>query len=153
MKRISFLLSMATAMSLSVFVNPAPGNSQALEPLPATPKNCIYFREVTSGQIQVRKRSQRGNENTDFAVPTGVRFTYYIAQLVPENNATYDAELFFKYNDGSNSRVFNKSIAGRRFVRQSATFRSPSMRQPFQINFRISTARNNAYQISLLGCK
>jgi hypothetical protein len=53
-------------------------------------------------KTQIRKVAQANNENTDFAVPTGVRFASYTAQFLPENNANYQGDLYFKYNDGSN---------------------------------------------------
>ncbi|MBE9226066.1 hypothetical protein IQ264_11585 [Phormidium sp. LEGE 05292] len=122
-------------------------------PLPPLQKSCVFLKEVTTGQPQVRKVVRVGNENTDFAVPTGVRFKSYVAMLLPENTANYDARLFFKYNDGSSAEVFRKTIAAQRFQRYSGNFRSPSGRQPFQINFNVSSARNNAYHVAVMACQ
>ena len=127
--------------------------AQAPPPLPPLGKNCVFLKEVTSGQAQVRKIATKGNQNTDFAVPTGVRFTSYVAQLLPENDASYGIEMYFKYNDGSSAKVYNKTISAQRFNRITGSFRSPTARQPYQINFSVSTSPNNAYQVAVMACK
>lgn len=156
MKKIHFLLCGIVATGASAALLTAVSHAQTPQtapPLPALQKNCVFLKEVSTGQIQIRKVVRVGNENTDFAVPTGIRFRSYIAQFLPENNASYQANLFFKYNDGTNSRVFSKTIAGKRFQREVGAFRSPTARQPFQINFNVSSNRNNAYQVAVMACR
>jgi hypothetical protein len=121
--------------------------------LPPAPKGCVYLKEISTGNTEIRKQVRLGDENTDFAVPTGTKFSSYMPQLLGENNAKYGIKLYFKYNDGSNAKVFDKSFPLQRFERVSAKFTSPSGKQPYQVNFRVSSARNNAYRISILGCQ
>lgn len=156
MKKTHFLVCGIIATGASAALLTAVSHAQtpqAPPPLPALQKNCVFLKEVSTGQIEIRKVVRVGNENTDFAVPTGVRFKSYVAQFLPENNANYQANLFFKYNDGSNARVFSKTIAGKRFQREVGAFRSPTGRQPFQINFNVSSNRNNAYQVAVMACR
>ncbi len=121
--------------------------------LPPAPKGCVYLKEVSTGQTEIRKQVKFGDENTDFAVPTGTKFTYYIPQLLAENNAKYGVKLYFKYNDGSNAKVYDKTLSLKRFERVSDQFNSPTEKQPYQVNFNVGSARNNVYQISVLGCQ
>jgi hypothetical protein len=121
---------------------------------PIAPKGCIYLREITTGRPFIRKviASNNSNANTDFAVPTGTRFTTYVGRLIPENNAKYTAEANLKYNDNSTSQVVNRTIQARRFYRYDQPFRTPTERQPFQINARVTGDRNTAYQVAVLAC-
>ena len=121
--------------------------------LPPAPKGCVYLKEVSTGQTEIRKQVKFGDENTDFAVPTGTKFTYYIPQLLGENNAKYGVKLYFKYNDGSNAKVYDKTLSLKRFERVSDKFNSPTEKQPYQINFNVGSDRNNVYRISVLGCQ
>ncbi|BAU65309.1 hypothetical protein STA3757_26910 [Stanieria sp. NIES-3757] len=121
--------------------------------LPSAPDNCVYLKEISTGEIEIRKQVKFGNQNTDFAVPAGKNFTYYIPQLLGENNAKYDVKVYFKYSDGSDASVFEKAFPLKRFERVSDQFESPSERQPYQINFNVNSARNNAYRVSVLGCQ
>jgi hypothetical protein len=129
-----------------------PNQAQAF---PAAPKNCIYLKEVSTGRPTVRKVIARGNtnSNTDFAVPTGTQFSSYIGKLIPENNDTYTAEANLKYNDGSTSQAVKRTIQARRLFLYQVPFRTPTGRQPFQINARVTGNANTAYQVAVLACK
>ena len=97
--------------------------------------------------------SRNSNANTDFAVPTGVRFSSYIAQMTPENNSRYQADVYLKYNDGTSSQAVSRPVEARRFYLYNQPFRTPTGRQPFQINTRIKGSRNTAYRVSVLACQ
>ncbi len=121
---------------------------------PPPPKSCVYLREITTGRPAIRKviASNNSNANTDFAVPTGTRFVTYVGKLIPENNARYQAEVNLKYNDNSTSQVVNRKLEARRFYLYNQPFRTPTARQPFQINARVTGDRNTAYQVAILAC-
>ncbi len=121
---------------------------------PIAPKGCVYLKEITTNRPFIRKviASNNSNANTDFAVPTGVRWATYVGRLIPENNATYTAEANLKYNDNSTAQAVNRTIQARRFYRYDQPFRTPTDRQPFQINARITGDRNTAYQVAVLAC-
>lgn len=122
---------------------------------PKAPPRCVYLREITTGRTSIRKTiaTNNSNANTDFAVPTGTQFTNYIGKLIPENNANYEAEVNLKYNDNSASQVVKRSIQARRFYLYQQPFRTPTNRQPFQVNTRITGTRNTAYQVAVLACQ
>ncbi|UBF30016.1 hypothetical protein K9N68_38095 (plasmid) [Kovacikia minuta CCNUW1] len=123
--------------------------------LPAAPQNCVYLREISTGKRLIRKvvATNNSNANTDFAVPTGTRFTSYIGKLIPENNARYTAEAYLKYNDASSSKAVSRTIQARRFYLYQQPFRTPTAKQPFQINARVTGVRNTAYQVLVLACR
>ncbi|MGQ9872141.1 hypothetical protein [Leptodesmis sp.] len=57
-----------------------------------------------------------------------------------------------RYNDNSTSQVVRRTIQARRFYRYDQPFRTPTDRQPFQINARVTGDRNTAYQVAVLAC-
>lgn len=128
--------------------------TQAQE-LPAAPANCSYLKEVTTGRPIIRKivATNNSNANTDFAVPTGTSFSSYVGRLIPENNSRFIAEAHLKYNDGSSSTAVSRTIDARRFYLYNQPFRTPTNRQPFQINARVTGNRNTAYQVAVLACQ
>jgi len=130
---------------------PQPAHAQ----FPKAQQGCVYLREITTGRTSIRKTiaTNNSNANTDFAVPTGTRFTSYIGKLIPENNDTYQAEVYLKYNDNSSSQVVNRTIQAKRFFLYQQPFRTPTDRQPFQVNTRITGNRNTAYQVAVLACR
>ena len=147
-----FLGSVGVAIALSATTLAAdPASAQ----FPSAPNNCVYLREITTRQTTIRKviASNNSNANTDFAVPTGVRFTSYIGRFIPENNAGFTAEVNLKYNDGTSSTVISRSVNARRFYRYDQPFRTPTDIQPFQINVRITGQRNTAYRVAVLACQ
>lgn len=148
------LIAVATGLSLATVAVTLYQPTQA-QTFPPAPKKCIYLREITTKQAVVRKviATNNSNANTDFAVPTGIQFTSYIGKLIPENNARYQADVNLKYNDGSSSTVVSRTIQARRFYLYNQPFRTPTGRQPFQINTRVTGDRNNAYQVALLACE
>lgn len=121
---------------------------------PNAPKGCVYLREITTGRPAIRKVIARNNSNanTDFAVPTGTRFVSYVGKLIPENNDRYQAEVNLKYNDNSTAQVVNRTIQARRFYLYQQPFRTPTDRQPFQINARVTGNNNTVYQVAILAC-
>ncbi|HIK17956.1 MAG TPA: hypothetical protein IGS53_22075 [Leptolyngbyaceae cyanobacterium M33_DOE_097] len=151
--KLFHITTLGFLMSLPVFLLEHDVQAETMLPLPPAPKGCVYLKEVSTGETQIRKLAELGNENTDFAVPTSFRFSSYTAQFVPENDANYVGELYFKYNDGSNAKVYGKNYSATRFKRVSGTFRPPTVKQPYQVNFRVDTARNNTYQIAVLACQ
>ena len=125
------------------------------QPAQARTRSCTYFREVSTHQRLIRKviTLNNTNANTDFAVPTGTHFNSYIAQAIPENNSHYGIEVNLKYNDGSSAKAVSRSIEAKRFYHYDQSFRTPTNRQPYQINTRITGDRNTAYQVSVFGCQ
>ncbi|MER3435521.1 MAG: hypothetical protein C4288_19500 [Leptolyngbya sp. ERB_1_1] len=144
------LLAIATGLSMTTAVLvQQPTQAQG------TTRRCIALREITTKQRAIRKviALNNSNANTDFAVPTGRQFSSFVAQVIPENNSRYEIEVNLKYNDGSSSRAVSRTIDARRFYRYDQPFRTPTARQPFQINTRITGNRNTAYQVSVFACQ
>ncbi len=153
MKTIYFMLCGCVLAGTPLALLTNISQAQTPPPLPPLQKNCVFLKEVTTGNVEIRKIATKGNQNTDFAVPTGVRFTSYVAQLLPENNADYGIDMYFKYNDGSNAKVYSKTTTAQRYKRLAGPFRSPTAKQPYQINFSVATPVNNAYRVAVMACK
>jgi hypothetical protein len=73
--------------------------------------------------------------------------------MLPENDAVYDVAVNLKYSDMSVSTVFKKDVSMKRGEAYSLPFQSATGRQPYQVNFNIGGANNNAYTISIMACK
>lgn len=153
MKTINLLLMGCALAGTPVALLAAISYAQTPPPLPAAQKNCVFLKEITTGKIELRKVATKGNHNSDFAVPVGVKFTSYVAQLLPENNADYGIDMYFKYNDGSTAKVYSKTTSAQRYQRIAGPFRSPTAKQPYQINFSVATGANNAYRVAVMACK
>ncbi len=151
------LLTVASGVFITVAALPIyqPLQAQTLQTLPDPPQNCIYLKEVPSGEMVVRKviSLTNSNANTDFAVPTGTSFSNFNVKFVPENNSRYRIDVNLKYNDNSSSRPISRSIDAKRFDLYEHPFQLPTDRQPFQVNTRITGSRNTAYQVFVLACQ
>lgn len=142
--------SQAQSPAPATGTNPASGNN------PATNANCVYLREVTTGKSVIRKQVATGNSNAnvDFAVPSELRFTSYIAEFLPENNNRFRVAVNFKYSDNSSSTPIARDLnPAQRFYLYNVQMQSPTNRQPFQINTNVQGDRNTAYSVSVLACQ
>lgn len=147
------LLSAGLILGLTSMVVVASTKDQATE----LPKNCQYLKEVATNQTHIRKQidSMIGgkNFNTDFAVPSGVKFISFKGVMVPENDGKYGVTINLKYPDNSSNSAFRKDVEMKRGETYSLPFQSPTGRQPYQINFNINGANNNTYTIAAIACK
>lgn len=128
------------------------------QPVQAQPAGCVYLKEASTGQTSIQKtvslRALGNNDwNTDFAVPTGVRFRYYMVHVYPQNNATYQVAVNFKYNDNTAAEVYKKSIPMQQYELYSKTFRTPTAKQPYQVNVNVGSDPNNVYSVAVLACQ
>jgi hypothetical protein len=118
----------------------------------------VKFKEVSTGQTSIQKTISAnvlGNNdwNTDFAVPVGTTFRYFIGRVYPQNTANYQVAINLKYNNDSTSSAFNRQVPMQRLRLYSQTFRTPTAKQPFQINVNIGGPVNNVYSVAVLGCQ
>jgi len=112
--------------------------------------------EVATNQTHIRKQIDaigKNNFNTDFAVPSGVKFASFKGVMVPENDGKYGVTINLKYSDNSVNSAFQKNVEMKRGETYSLPFQSPTGRQPYQINFNINGMNNNAYTIAVMACK
>lgn len=119
---------------------------------------CEYFKEITTDKTEIRKQIQdsvilRNNWNTDFAVPSGIKYDFYVGNMTAENTDNYDVSINLKYPDGSSETVYSRNVPMQRDKTYSLTFKTSTGRQPYQVNALIGGANNNAYTISVLGCQ
>jgi hypothetical protein len=151
---MKLFLTLAGGLSIATAAMMLSQSSQA-QTFPAAPQGCVYLKEVTTSKVAIRKviETNNSNANIDFVVPTGRSFNSYIGKLIPENNARYGIELNLKYNDNTTSRALDRTIQARRFYLYQQPFRTPTNKQPFQINSRITGDRNTAYRVSILACQ
>jgi hypothetical protein len=76
------------------------------------------------------------NWNTDFAVPGGRVFDYYIATITPEGNVTYGMEMHLKYSNKTADKFFD---------------RTENLREGQQFKIVASSRPNNApYEVNVL---
>lgn len=129
-----------------------------IQPTQAQPKGCTYLREVSTGQTSIEKTISaqglgRNDWNTDFAIPPGSRFRYFMVHVYPQNTASYKVTVNFKYNDNTAAEVFQKDFPMQQYQLYSQTFQSPTGRQPYQINTNIGGDMNNVYSVAVLACQ
>lgn len=120
------------------------------------PKNCRYLKEVATNQTHIRKSIDSiigKNFDTDFAVPPGIKFASYKASMVPENEGTYGITVNLKYADNSVSSAYRKDVALKNRVPYSLEFKSPTVKQPYQINLNINGNNKNTYTIAVMACR
>lgn len=154
-----------TGLALSAMMLPIAAEAQAPATTPTTANaSCVALREVTTGKAEVRKQVKNSifgstgvftssNWNTDFVVPTGRSFSYFVGIMEPENDATYDISVHLKYPDRTSSMVFQRNMPMRRMQVYSLPFTSPTGVQPFQINARVGGENNTAYRLAILACE
>lgn len=119
---------------------------------------CDAFKEVTTGKTEIRKSIQnsliiRDNWNTDFAIPTGKKFDFFVGTMLPENTGTYDVSIRLKYPDNTSDTVYSKNVPMEKGESYSLTFRTPTSKQPYQVNTLIGGSNNNTYTVSIIGCQ
>jgi len=133
-----------------------------LENVPAQAQACTALRPIGGQGYEVRKRIDgrpggvlvSNNWNTDFVVPSGVRFSYYAITITPENNADYDISIHFKYPNNTSDTLFqNGSVQMNRWQPWRLDLQSPTGRQPFQINTRIGGTNGNFYRVRVSACR
>lgn len=152
--RTSSILS--TSLVLGLALTPMTVLTQTNAQSGELPKNCQYLKEISTNQTQIRKKIEAiasNNFNTDFAVPTGIKFASFKGVMLPENNATYGVTINLKYADKSVSTAFRKNVPMKRGETYSLPFQSPTGRQPYQINLNINGDNNNVYTIAVMACK
>lgn len=98
-----------------------------LQAAQAQSTNCISLQEVATGQMSIQKTVSaqglgRNNWNTDFMVPVGTVFKYFVARVYPQNTANYQVTINLKYNNNTHSEVFSNSILMQRFQLYSKSF-------------------------------
>lgn len=153
-KTMSLLTGLAIATTALVPLLSQPSRAQS--PAPSRGANCVYLREVTTGKSVIRKQIAAGNSNAnvDFAVPSGITFTSYTAEFVPENNNRFRVAVNFRYSDNSSSTPISRELnPARRFYLYNVQVQSPTNQQPFQINTNVRGDRNTAYSVAILACQ
>ena len=114
------------------------------------PKNCQYLKEVATNQSHITKTIDSiigKNFDTDFAVPTGIKFTSFKGFMVTQNDGTYGVTINLKYPDNSVSTAFRKDVVMQRYKSYSLPFQSPTKNIPYQINLNINGNTKNVYTI------
>ena len=151
----SFNFFFAVTLGLSFVTN---SNQVQAQPSDMDNDKCEYFKEVTTDGTEIRKKIQdtlirRNNWNTDFAVPTGEKYDFFVGKMLPENTDNYEVSIHLKYPNGTSDTVYSRNIELERGESYSLTFQTPTSNQPYQVNVRVGGSNNNAYTISVLGCQ
>ncbi len=126
-------------------------------------QTCQSLEDVGSGETEVTKTVStfgllfiRSNWHTDFAVPGGTDFSYFVATILPIEGDTYDIDVNLKYSDNSIDQAYtvnNAVLTEGEPLRIRAASRSGD--DPFQINVRVggTQAEGNKYTVSVVGCR
>ncbi len=120
--------------------------------------SCVALQEVTTGKTEIRKRIEnrlitQGNWNTDFLVPSGQEFSYFVAILTPEHNAPFHMTPALRFSNGSTESLFRLQSTLTSGETYSVPFQSPTGRQPAVVNMRVGGVNGNFYTIGVAGCQ
>jgi len=120
--------------------------------------SCVALQEVTTGETEIRKRIEnrviaRGNWNTDFLVPSEQNFSYFVAILTPEHNASFSFAPTLRFSNGASESPFNVRSDLVNGEIYSIPFQSSTDRQPNLVNARVGGVNGNFYTISVVGCQ
>ena len=130
---------------------------------PTQAQTCRSLEDVGSGETEVTKTVStfgvlfiRSNWHTDFAVPGGNNFRYFVATILPLEGDTYDIDVNLKYSDDSVDQSYtvrNAVLTEGQPLRIRASSRSGD--EPFQISVRVggTQAEGNTYTVSVVGCR
>ena len=130
---------------------------------PASAQTCQSLEDVGSGETEVTKTVStfgvlfvRSNWHTDFAVPGGTNFRYFVATILPIDGDNYDIDVNLKYSDDTIDQAYtvrSSALTEGQPLRVRASSRSGD--DPFQINVRVggSQAEGSAYTVSVVGCR
>jgi hypothetical protein len=121
-------------------------------------ENCVALQEVTTGETEIRKRIEnrvltRGNWNTDFLVPSGTDFDYFVAVITPENTAPYEFTANLRLPGGGSEMAFSARQDLQAGETYAIPFHSQTGRQPTVINARVGGVNGNFYTISMVACE
>ena len=126
-------------------------------------QTCRSLGDVGSGETEVTKTVStfgvlfiRSNWHTDFAVPGGTNFRYFVATILPIEGDTYDIDVNLKYSDDTIDQAYtvnNAVLTEGEPLHVRASSRSGD--DPFQINVRVggTQAEGNTYTVSVVGCR
>ncbi len=76
-----------------------------------------------------------------------------MVHVYPQNNANYQVTVNLKYNDNTAAEVYRRSIPMQQYELYSKTFRSPTAKQPYQVNVNVGSDPNNVYSVAVLACQ
>jgi hypothetical protein len=119
---------------------------------------CVLLEEVTTGQTEIRKRIEnriitQGNWSTDFVVPSGQEFSYFVAILSPEHNAPYELIVNFKHRETPTvEQVYSNRADLEEGEVYAVPLQSSTSRQPFQVNTRVGGTNGDVYTIAVAAC-
>ena len=126
-------------------------------------QTCRSFQDVGGGGVEVTKTVStfgvlfiRSNWHTDFAVPGGANFQYFVATILPIEGDTYDIDVNLQYSDDTTDQAFTTSNM---VLTEGEPFRIRASSRPgdnpFRINVRVggTQAEGNTYTVSVVGCR
>lgn len=98
----------------------------------------------------------RNNWNTDFAVPSGIRFTRYVATIVPGSTAEYNVSVYLKYSNNTDDKIYDQGsikLTQNQPLTVSGAPRADS--SPYQVNVRIGNIETvgRSYTASVVACR
>ncbi|ACK71003.1 conserved hypothetical protein [Gloeothece citriformis PCC 7424] len=137
--------------------------------LPANSQNCIPIPVVGGEGNEVTKSIAqptipgpfgisitRNNWNTDWAVPGGQSFKYFLVTLTTERGGRFNVRMNLKYSDNTADEFFNERglrLNAGEVLREQGVPRPNDM--PFQVNVYVGGIDNigSRYTVSAVGCR
>lgn len=117
---------------------------------------CTPLKVVDGTGTSVRKKVQRRNSNTDFAVPNNARFSRYVATLkaLAGNGKTFKVKMNLKYPNGTFDEAFSGSVLLASDQSDQFTGSPRVGSQPYQVNMVVGglDALTTGYSLSVVGC-
>ena len=134
---------------------------------PTQAQTCRSLEDVGGGGIEITKKVSpppigiglfpiRSNWHTDFAVPGGSNFQYFVATILPVEGSSYDIDVNLKYSDDTLDQAYavrNTALTVGEPLRVRADSRPSN--NPFQVNVRVGglNAEGNTYTVSVVACR
>jgi hypothetical protein len=150
-----FLISSAMALATGNLSYSAE-TCTALQAVGGEPGQTVVEKTVTAPSIPIRIASlKRDNWNTDFAVPSNVKYRRYVATLNPQTDGTYSIRMYLKYSNGTADETYNQKpnlAAGKSLVMSG---KPRAKEQPYQVNIFVGDIESVAksYKISVKACR
>ena len=133
---------------------------------PARAETCTFLQPVggdgtspiVSKRIQAGNPFGRANWNTDFFVTAPyTRYKLFFTANSSESGS-YPIEAYLKFTDGSNLRVFDKTVTPRPGTGGSIAVPGYPTKTTSQVNIKVGSGSNQAatgfsYRISVQGCR
>jgi hypothetical protein len=157
------LLHQSRGVMVRLFLGTALIGTIASVALPANAQVCTPLRAIGANGTQVQKKVSvpgagviaRNNWNTDFAIPSGGAYRYYVATINPRNGGTYTVQMALKYPNDTADKVYDQKLELPQGRPLNITGSSRIAGKPYQVNVSVGgvEAVGSTYTVAASGCR